>query len=119
MNPRAFLNGNKVQLNRFQIPHQKLAGSAGNSVFAGWDYFIPSGRLIIVDRTPFSREWVDAQDRAPSAKKEGFPCQSKEGINVTVGVALGASVSQANAAKYLFRFGVLAPKVEIKGTADS
>jgi hypothetical protein len=115
----AFLNENKVQLNRFQIPHQKLAGSAGNSVFSGWDYFVPAGRLIIVDRTPFSREWVDAHDRGTSAKKEGFPCQSKEGINITVGVALGASVSQANAAKYLFRFGVLPPKADVKGTAES
>jgi hypothetical protein len=115
----AFLNENKVQLNRFQIPHQKLAGSAGSSIFAGWDYFVPAGRLIIVDRTPFSREWVDAAERGTSAKKEGFPCQSKEGLNVTVGVALGASVSQANAAKYLFRFGVLAPKGEVRGAADS
>ena len=115
----AFLNENKVQLNRFQIPHQKLAGSAGNSIFAGWDYFVPAGRLIIVDRTPFSREWVDAHDRGTSAKKEGFPCQTKEGLNVTVGVALGASVSQANAAKYLFRFGVLPPRGEVRGMADS
>jgi hypothetical protein len=115
----AFLNENKVQLNRFQIPHQKLAGSAGNSVFSGWDYFVPAGRLIIVDRTPFSREWVDAQERGTSARKEGFPCQSKEGLNITIGVALGASVSQANAAKYLFRFGVLAPKGEVRGAADS
>jgi hypothetical protein len=119
MDSEAFLNDNKVQLNRFQIPHQKLAGSAGNSVFAGWDYFVPAGRLIIVDRTPFSREWVDAQERGTSVKKEGFPCQTKEGLNVTVGVAIGASISQANAAKYLFRFGVLPPKGEVKGTADS
>ena len=115
----AFLNENKVQLNRFQIPHQKLAGSAGNSVFSGWDYYVPAGRLIIVDRTPFSREWVDAQERGTSTKKEGFPCQSKEGLNITVGVALGASVSQANAAKYLFRFGVVPPKGDVKGAADS
>jgi hypothetical protein len=115
----AFLNENKVQLNRFQVPHQKLTGSAGNSVFSGWDYYVPAGRLIIVDRTPFSREWVDSSDRGTSAKKEGFPCQSKEGLNVTVGVALGASVSQANAAKYLFRFGVLPQRGEVRGTADS
>ena len=119
MDSEAFLNDNKVQLNRFQIPHQKLTGSAGNSVFAGWDYYVPSGRLIIVDRTPFSREWVDAVDRGTAARKEGIPCQSKEGLNVTVGVAIGASVSQANAARYLFRFGVLPPKGEVKGTADS
>jgi hypothetical protein len=115
----AFLNENKVQLNRFQVPHQKLAGSAGNSVFSGWDYYVPAGRLIIVDRTPFSREWVDAVDRGTSTKKEGFPCQSKEGLNITVGVAIGASVSQANAAKYLFRFGVLPPRGEVKGIAES
>jgi hypothetical protein len=115
----AFLNENKVQLNRFQIPHQKLTGSAGNSVFSGWDYYVPSGRLIIVDRTPFSREWVDSADRGTSNKKEGIPCQSKEGLNVTVGVALGASVSQANAAKYLFRFGVVPQRGEVRGTADS
>ena len=119
MDSEAFLNANKVQLNRFQIPHQKLTGSAGNSIFAGWDYYVPAGRLIIVDRTPFSREWVDATDRGTSVKKEGIPCQSKEGLNVTVGVALGASVSQANAAKYLFRFGVIAPKGDVKGTLDS
>jgi hypothetical protein len=119
MDSEAFLNENKVQLNRFQIPHQKLAGSAGNSVFAGWDYYVPSGRLIIVDRTPFSREWVDSAERGTSAKKEGFPCQSKEGLNITVGVALGASVSQANAAKYLFRFGVLPPRGDVKGAADT
>jgi hypothetical protein len=115
----AFLNENKVQLNRFQVPHQKLTGSAGTSVFSGWDYYVPAGRLIIVDRTPFSREWVDSSDRGTSAKKEGFPCQSKEGLNVTVGVALGASVSQANAARYLFRFGVLPQRGEVRGTADS
>src|ERR1700752_2751595 len=68
MDSEAFLNDNKVQLTRFQIPHQKLAGSPGNSVFAGWDYYVPAGRLIIVDRTPFSHEWVDASDRGTSAK---------------------------------------------------
>jgi hypothetical protein len=119
MDSEAYLNDNKVQLSRFQIPHQKLTGSAGNSVFAGWDYYVPAGRLIIVDRTPFSREWVDAAERGTSPKKEGFPCQSKEGLNVTVGVAIGASVSQANAAKYLFRFGVLPPRGDIKGAPDS
>jgi hypothetical protein len=119
MDSEAYLNANKVQLNRFQIPHQKLTGSAGTSLFAGWDYYVPAGRLIIVDRTPFSREWVDATDRGTSVRKEGIPCQSKEGLNVTVGVALGASVSQANAAKYLFRFGVIAPKSDVKGTPDS
>lgn len=104
-----YLNANKVALKRYVIPHQKLSGSGGTSWTSGWDSYVPTGRMIIVDRTPFSREWVDAQDRGTAAKKEGFPCQTKEGLNVTVGVAIGASVAEANAAKFLYRFGVKSP----------
>ncbi len=96
-------------MKRFVVPHQKLSGSGGTAWLSGWDSYIPTGRLIIVDRTTFSREWVDAEGRGTSAKKEGFPCQSREGLNITAGISIGASVSEANAARYLFHFGVLSP----------
>jgi hypothetical protein len=105
-----YYNDNKIAAKRFQIQHTKLSGSGGYGWGAGWDLFVPTGRLYIVDRTPFSREWVDAGDRGTSTKKEGFPCQSKEGLNVTVGVSIGASVSEDNAAKFLYNFGVTPPK---------
>ncbi len=98
----AYLNANKIPLKRFIVPHVKLSGSGGF-----FDFFVPAGRLIIVDRTPFSREWVDSSDRGTSKRKEGFPCQTSEGLNITVGISVGASVPEANAAKYLYRFGVL------------
>ncbi len=101
----AYLNANKVALKRFVVPHAKLSGSG-----SFYDFYVPAGRLIIVDRTPFSREWVDASDRGTSKLREGFPCQSKEGLNITVGVSIGTSVAEANAARYLYRFGVLAPQ---------
>jgi len=100
----AYLNANRVALKRFIVPHVKLQGSGGF-----FDFYVPAGRLIIVDRTPYSREWVDAADRGTSRRREGFPCQSKEGLNIAVGVSIGASVLEANAAKYLYRFGVLPP----------
>lgn len=100
----AYLNANKVALKRFIVPHTKLQGSG-----SFYDFYVPAGRLIIVDRTPYSREWVDAADRGTSHKREGFPCQSKEGLNIAVGVSIGASVLEPNAAKYLYRFGVMAP----------
>lgn len=99
-----YLKANKVAVKRFIVPHQKLSGS-GNF----FDFYVPSGRLIIVDRTPFSREWVSPPHRGTSVKDESFPCQSKEGLNISVGVSIGASVLEANAAKYLYRFGVLSP----------
>ena len=98
----AYLNANKIPLKRFIVPHVKLSGSGGF-----FDFYVPAGRLIIVDRTPYSREWVDAADRGTSHRKEGFPCQTAEGLNITVGISVGASVPEANAAKYLYRFGVL------------
>ena len=101
----AFLNANKVALKRFVVPRAKLSGSG-----SFYDFYVPAGRLIIVDRTPFSREWVDATDRGTSKRREGFPCQSKEGLNIAVGVSIGTSVAEANAAKYLYRFGVVAPQ---------
>ena len=100
----AYLNANRVAIKRFIVPHTKLQGSG-----SFFDFYVPAGRLIIVDRTPFSREWVDANDRGTSRRREGFPCQSKEGLNIAVGVSVGASVLEQSAAKYLYRFGVLPP----------
>ena len=100
-----YLKANKVPVKRFIVPHAKLSGSGGF-----FDFYVPSGRLIIVDRTPYSREWVAASDRGTSRRNESFPCQSKEGLNVGVGVSIGASVQEADAAKFLYRFGVLPPQ---------
>ena len=106
----AYLQDKKIAVKRFVIPHQKLAGSGGTSwTSTGWDYYVPTGRLIIVDRTPYSREWVAAHDRGTSARNESIPCQSKEGVNITIGVSIGASVTEENASKYLYHFGVLPP----------
>jgi hypothetical protein len=106
----AYYNERKVAAKRFIIPHAKLSGSGGTSLLSGWDYYVPTGRLFIVDRTPYSREWVDSTNRGTSAKHEGFPCQSKEGLNITVGISIGTSVTEENAAKFLYNFGVTAPK---------
>jgi hypothetical protein len=105
-NDEAFLNDKKVSAKYFIVPHAVLQGSAGNSVFAGYNYVTNTGSLILVDRTRYSREWVDAADRGTSAHKEGFPCQSNEGLNMTAGVSIGTYVTEENAAKFLYNFGV-------------
>lgn len=110
MDSEDYLNSKKIALKRFVIPHQKLTGSGGTGFFSGWDAYVPTGRLIIVDRKPFSREWVDAGDRGTSKDKQGFPCQSKEGLDVTVGISIGVEVTENDSAKFLYHFGVEAPK---------
>lgn len=98
-----YYNANKIFVKRYIVPHAKLSGSGG---WSNWDSYVPTGRLIIVDRTPYSREWVDAKDRGTSVVKQGFPCQSKEGLNITTGISIGVHVEDDNAAKYLAHFGV-------------
>ena len=70
----AYLNANRVALKRFIVPHTKLQGSG-----SFFDFYVPAGRLIIVDRTPYSREWVDAADRGTSHRREGFPARARKG----------------------------------------
>ncbi len=71
---------------------------------------MPTGRLIVVDRTPYNREWVAARDRGTSTRNESFPCQSQEGLNITAEVAIATSVTEENAARFLYWFGVKPPQ---------
>ena len=110
LDSEAFLEANRISVARFIIPHVKFQNSGG---WAGFDAYVPSGRLIIVDRSPYTREWVDHADRGTSARKEGFPCQSREGLNVTAGVTIGTSVADGpQASRFLYRFGVKRPAGE-------
>ena len=100
----AYLSEKKIAAKRFEVPHTKLPNSGVWS-----NFYVPAGRLIIVDRTPVSREWVKAPHRGTDKTDQSFPCQSAEGLDITVGIAVGASVFEENAAKFLFRFGVNPP----------
>ena len=106
----SYYNERKIAAKMFTIPHFKLAGSNGTSWSSGWDYYVPTGRLFIVDRSPITRLWVQSNKRGTSTSDESFPCQTSEGLNVTAGVAIGLYVTEADAAKYLFHFGVIQPK---------
>jgi hypothetical protein len=91
----------KVPQELVQIPHTKLSGSG-----AFRDYYIPSSRLIIVDRTTYSRTWVGDPKKGSSAADESFPCQTKEGLNATAGISIATRIDPEKAAKYLYNFGV-------------
>ena len=102
LNSEEYYNAFKISMKRFAIPHHKFVNSGG---WGGFDKYVPDGRLILVDRTTFSREWVSAIHKGTSNKDESIPCQSKEGLNISVGISVGASVTEENAAKFLYHFG--------------
>jgi len=97
---QAFLEENKVATKRISIPHMLIHNPGLNR-----NQYVPAVKVILVDRTSYYREWVDASDRGTSNKKEGFTCESNESLNIGVGVAIGAKVKEENAAKFLYNFG--------------
>lgn len=103
-NSIAYLQSRKIAMKRFIIPHQHLQGSG-----AFWDYYVPTGRLIIVDRSPYFREWTMKGRGTHGSADEAFHCQSQEGVNITAEVAIASSVQETDAAKFLYNFGVQSP----------
>lgn len=95
-----YLEENKVAVKRIQIPHTLIRTSTLDR-----DYYVPASKLIVVDRTSYYREWVAASNRGTSSRNEGFEFESEESINIGTGVAIGASVTEENAAKFLYNFG--------------
>lgn len=97
---QSFLNANKVATKRFQVPHTLIRNP-------GWsaDYYVPAVKLILVDRTPYMREWVDSSNRGTSSQAQGFHFQSKDGIDIGTGISIAAMIKEEDAAKYLYWFG--------------
>jgi hypothetical protein len=104
MGSEQYLRDNKIAAKRFVVPHTKLENSG---LFT--NFYVPAGRLIIVDRTPFNREWTKSVAKGTAAKDEGFEVQSKEGINITAGVSIAAAVFEEDSPKFLYRYGVKPP----------
>jgi hypothetical protein len=100
-----FLAANKVALKRVQIPHVKLENSGLWS-----NFYVPAARLVLVDRTPYYREWTSDPTRGTSKKDEGLRCESADSINVTTAVNVSAFVEEKNAATFLYWFGVNPPQ---------
>lgn len=96
---------NKIAAKRFTVPHAKLTGSSYWS-----NYYVPSGRLIIVDRTPYAREWTAPGRGTNPHADESMPCQTGEGLDFRVGVTIAAFVKEENAPTFLYSFGVNPPQ---------
>lgn len=97
---KAFLDTAKVATKRFQVPHMIVR----NPNWGTSDYYVPSVLLILVDRTPYMREWR-GDVKGTSKEDQGFDFQSKEGINIGTGITIGAMVKEEDAATFLYWFG--------------
>jgi hypothetical protein len=95
-----YFQQNKVPAKRVQVPHVKLSGSGGMN-----DYYVPAAKLIVVDRSPYTRMWTKDTKTGSSATDDGFRFESADSLNIETDVAISASVTEEDAATFLYNFG--------------
>lgn len=95
-----FLEHSKIGTKRIIIPVRER--QTGRFY---WEIeWIPSMRVITVDRTPITREWVDSPSRGTSTQSQGIIVESVESIGFSVGINLTAMIREEDAARFLYYY---------------
>ncbi|HEX9058724.1 MAG TPA: SPFH domain-containing protein [Clostridia bacterium] len=95
-----FLNNAKVATKQVEIPHRWLQEGKMEST-GKW---IPSARLIIVERKPETREWTETEKTGTSNKDEGIVAESKESIGFLARMNCSAQIDESDAVRFLYRY---------------
>lgn len=67
--------------------------------------WVPDNMLIIVDRTPVTREWSEAASVGTSSNNQAIYAESKESIGFSVGMNCSAQIySEEDAVKFLYSY---------------
>jgi molybdopterin-biosynthesis enzyme MoeA-like protein len=95
-----FLRENQVSVKRIKISHVKK--STGRY---SWNYEWISGiRVVVVDRSPVSREWTHNEETGSTPSNQAFTVESAESIDFQIGATCTAMITEEDAALYLYHF---------------
>lgn len=95
-----FLAQNKVATKRIYTP--TIWHQTGRAWFTGdW---IPTVRVIKVDRTPVTREWTSEGKGTDGAKKQDIEVESQESIGFAVKVTATANIPEDWAARFRYNY---------------
>ena len=94
----------KVPTKEVQIPHRWV--KTGRTIlFLEQGEWRPSAKLIVVERTPETREWNSNKDGGTSAKNQAIYAESKESIGFSVGMNISAQIyTEDDAVKFLYSY---------------
>jgi len=95
-----YLNQNKVSAKRVTLPVRKR--STGR-LWSDYEW-VPTMRVIRVNRMPVTREWTGDENKGTSGNDEAMWVESKDSIGFGLGANVTAMVTEADAAKFLYYF---------------
>ena len=91
----------KVATKEIQIPHRWVKTGR----LPGSGQWRAAAKLIIVERTPVTREWSSTEDTGTSVKNQAIFAESKESIGFSVGMNISAQIYTENdAVKFLYSY---------------
>jgi hypothetical protein len=76
-----------------------------------WEYeWIPTAKIIVVNRSPVTREWTKSPDSGTTTRNEAIGVESKDSIGFAVGVTITCSIRPEDAATFLYNFPAREPE---------
>ena len=94
------LNESKIATKRISLPLRKrVTGRLWYSYV-----WIPTMKVIVVNRAPITREWTGDSKTGTSGKDEALWVESKDSIGFGVGVNITAMIKEVDTAKFLYTF---------------
>jgi len=98
-----YLKANMVATKDIQIPH--IWRQTGRDIII-WENgeFVPSARLIKVDRKPESRDWTAGTETGTSTKNQGFKAETQESIGFSTSMSAMGQIAPEDASKYLYNY---------------
>ncbi len=95
-----YLEDHKVLAKRIEIPvrERDLGHGLGNYEW------LPTVKVIKVDRTPITREWTKGRESGTSNSNQAIAVESLESINFRVGINTTGNVLEEDASTFLYWF---------------
>jgi regulator of protease activity HflC (stomatin/prohibitin superfamily) len=105
------VTGDTTQQGKFDsenfLKKNKVAGKRVY-VYSQWEGFqhgwMPTAKLIIVERKPVTREWTESEKTGTSNKDDGITAESKESIGFMARMNCSSQIDEVDAVKFLYRY---------------
>lgn len=94
---------NLVNSKRVTIPKEWVQTGRGFLFFDGDGKWMPTAKVIVVERKPETREWTE-DGSGTSVTNQGIKAESKESIGFMARMNCTASIQEADAPKFLFNY---------------
>ncbi len=96
----SFLESRRVASKQIEVPKRWFqTGRMAND--GKW---IPSARVIIVDRKPVTREWTSRPNTGTSRRNQAIVAETKESTGFMARMTVTAQIDEEDATKFLYRY---------------